>query len=260
MCQAKSNIYFLAYDTSLQDALSLHGTPPITSHYSCLSDFCIGTAINEGEQGEKRGMVNNQSFAALLEGTSITQAASAHESRSEQERMSPTNPLTAKEGELWEDMVTTMFIRHIPHGCTSTKFMKFIDLLGFKGLYDYYYQPLDHQTHEIRTYAFINFVTPAIAKSFQITTHCIQVHRGGCEGQSLCVVPSREQGLQSNIARYHSRTSERRKKHKRSCPIFPPVDFQKIPLAESRARQVIDGLPEMRRSLGWEPATSMLCV
>jgi len=225
----KSNICFgTTYVASLKDVLSYHGIPPGTSHY--LPDHV---------------------------GTTISQTTSAHTSRSDRGAMCLTSPLTTEEGDLLEDMATTLFIRHIPHGCTDVEFMKFIDFAGFRGLYDFYYHPFDRQTRQLRTYAFVNFVSPAVAKAFQIKVHGIQVYPGRHEGPPLCVVPSREQGLQSNTARYYTRTREEGKKRKRSCPIFPVVDFETIPHAEATAKQVIDAYPKMGQSLGWERGTNI---
>jgi len=195
--------------------------------------------------------------------TSAVQAISAHEMQAEQEQAmveesSSTTPWADQQSEAGEDMATTMFIRHIPFGCTNMEFMKFIDLQGFEGLYDYYYQPTDYQTGHQRTYAFVNFVTPNIAKAFKIKVHGMRLNAQ--DGHpSLSVIAAFEQGLYTNFARYYTRKVHRRKKHKCVCPVFPEVDLHSLPQAEATARQLIKAVGVERSTPSWKPAGNMFC-
>jgi len=239
---------------SLKAVVSVYGIPKSTS--DCLPDSCPGFGPSVGKLGEKRGITKSRSGTASSEGhtfsmactgtrefkKSVPEVASASQPRSAQEQAtaeetSCASELTTGEGEVLEKIATTMLIRNVPDGCTSTEFMNIIDLEGFKGLYDYYYQPMNYQTGRPRTYAFMNFVTPAIAKAFQIKTHGIKLYSGKHEVPPLCVCPAHEQGWHTHVVRYYACNQSR--KSKRSKPFFPKVDLQRIPQAEAEAKQLI---------------------
>jgi len=244
--------------SSLKAVMSFYGIPSRTS--DCLPVSCPGFAPTMRKQEEKIETTNNGLRRALPERhkvsmtcngtrvfkTSALEVTLASPSWSVQqqalaEEMCCENQLTTAESEVLEKMATTMLVRHIPDGCTSMDFMEIIDMEGFKGLYDYYYQPINYKTGNPRTYAFINFVTPVIAKAFQIKTHGINVHCGQQEIQTLCVCPAQEQGWHTHVARYYS--CNQSKKKRRSEPLFPRVDFKSISQAEAKATQLIDSLP-----------------
>jgi len=253
---------------SLKAVLSMYRTPKQST--GCLPDFSRGATIQHQEpnRGPASNWLNSAPFsqhtdAIMRDETqhckrSAVQATPAHEMQAEQEQVmveesSCTTPWADQKGEAGEDMATTMFIRHIPFRYTNMEFMKFIDLQGFKGLYDYYYQPTDYQTGHQRTYAFVNFVTPSIAKAFKTKVHGMQLDAQD-EHPPLSVITAYEQGLYMNFARYYTRKVHRRKKRKCVCPIFPEVDLRSLPQAEATARQLIEAVGMEHSTPHWKPA------
>jgi len=160
------------------------------------------------------------------------------------------------EGELLKEAsATTMMIRHI--SCTDDDFLQIVNLYGFKGLYDYYYRPLDYTTGFQRTYAFMNFASPIIAKAFELRFDGMQLLDCKEQDQGLSVFPALEQGLGTNVCRYYTRKAQQRKKHKRALPLFLNVDFKNIAHAEAEAERLIRFLQRAQKVPKWERATHL---
>jgi len=138
-----------------------------------------------------------------------------------------------------ERNVTTIMVQNIPAQFTIWEFLNNIDNQFFKGLYDYYYQPVDYQTRAMKAFAFVNFVSPAIAALFKIRFHGKRLPSCHSEDEPILVLAALEQGLEANVVKYFTRKAERQRTHMRSRPIFPEVDFSRIREAEARASEVM---------------------
>jgi len=160
------------------------------------------------------------------------------------------------EGELLKEVsATTMMIRHIP--CKSDEFLQIVNFSGFKGLYDYYYRPMDYTTGCQRSYAFMNFASPIIAKAFELRFDGVQLSSCKEREPGLSVFPAIEQGLGTNVCRYYTRKATQQRKHKRALPLFLNVDFQDIPRAEAEAKRLIRILQSAQKTPKWERAVHL---
>ncbi|CAJ1455847.1 unnamed protein product [Effrenium voratum] len=63
--------------------------------------------------------------------------------------------------------ITTAMIRNVPNQLNRKQFVERLDQLGFQGLYDFVYVPMDRATRMNVGYAFVNFVRPEIFRLCQ---------------------------------------------------------------------------------------------
>jgi len=97
------------------------------------------------------------------------------------------------------DDCTTVMIRHIPLQLTQRQLVRDISALGFAKHFDFVYIPLDSRRRANRGIAFVNFVSPFVARRFAE----IAVGRllGGSE-QTVEIVPADVQGFGANVERH----------------------------------------------------------
>eukprot|EP00928_Gymnodinium_smaydae_P021596 TRINITY_DN18451_c0_g1_i1.p1 TRINITY_DN18451_c0_g1~~TRINITY_DN18451_c0_g1_i1.p1 ORF type:complete len:322 (+),score=35.43 TRINITY_DN18451_c0_g1_i1:234-1199(+) len=98
------------------------------------------------------------------------------------------------------DLRTTLMLRNLPTNYTRSSVATMIDSLGFAGMYDFLYVPIDFKTCGGRGYAFVNMVNASVASQLMIAF----------QGYSKWSIPSRKrgqgvwsdcQGLQENVHR-----------------------------------------------------------
>lgn len=145
------------------------------------------------------------------------------------------------------EAITTLVIQNIPLHCTTHMLMDEISNVGFTGVYNFLYHPVDHQTKNHRSYAFVNFVTPRIATAFHLLFHGAFLNSE--DEVPVCVVAAREQGISANTACFYTRKSEQRNRL-RARPIRPKVDKDRVLEVEAYARQLLTILPDMPISGG----------
>lgn len=94
---------------------------------------------------------------------------------------------------------TTAMLRNLSTSCSLQSLIDLLDQNGFKSTYDFIYVPMKMLSDMSFGYAFVNFVSPEEARSFQ-------VHFQGLifDGQKLQVEWSKVQGLHSNVERYRN--------------------------------------------------------
>merc|ERR1719446_1944355 len=97
---------------------------------------------------------------------------------------------------------TTVMIRNMPNNYTRDMLLELVDSMGFAGLYDFAYLPVDFQSQAGLGYAFINFGTVADAQL------CFERFEGFSNwkvpSEKVCTVTwsSPTQGLEQHIDRY----------------------------------------------------------
>jgi len=64
------------------------------------------------------------------------------------------------------EIQTTVMMRNIPNNYTRNMLLEMIDNAGFKGLYDFFYLPMDFGRCANLGYAFVNLVTPEATLNF----------------------------------------------------------------------------------------------
>eukprot|EP00928_Gymnodinium_smaydae_P034367 TRINITY_DN24371_c0_g2_i1.p1 TRINITY_DN24371_c0_g2~~TRINITY_DN24371_c0_g2_i1.p1 ORF type:complete len:322 (-),score=40.14 TRINITY_DN24371_c0_g2_i1:361-1233(-) len=113
----------------------------------------------------------------------------------------------AKSGETHDaEKRTTVLMRNIPRGYTSTKLMRTIDEEGFSGLYDFLYVPMVMNRRCALGYAVVNLVDPYYAKRFMTV---FEGHSRWCTmSRNVCHIVWAEQlqGLQAHIAHFRNAT------------------------------------------------------
>jgi len=101
-----------------------------------------------------------------------------------------------------EEWRTTVMIRNMPNNYTRDMLLELVDSMGFAGLYDFAYLPVDFQSQAGLGYAFINFATVADAQL------CFDRFEGFSNwkvpSEKVCTVTwsSPTQGLEAHIERY----------------------------------------------------------
>lgn len=99
--------------------------------------------------------------------------------------------------------VTTLMIRNIPNRYSRKMVMDELDLLGFRGHYDFIYVPMDKFTHWNVGYAFVNFVEPKYASRCMVVLTNYQFRRfKRASGKVAQVAPAHIQGLDNNLKYY----------------------------------------------------------
>jgi len=122
--------------------------------------------------------------------------------------------------------------------CTTSMLIQEINGQGFKGVYNFLYHPLDHQTRNQRPFAFVNFATPLIATAFFLHFNgtYLKCSHGGCG--PLTVLAAMDQGMAANEARYYSRKSESRRRF-RARPFNLVVDDKRVLEVGAYARKLL---------------------
>jgi len=106
-----------------------------------------------------------------------------------------------------ERSVTTLMIRNLPREVTQSEFLQELDANGFADLYDFAYMPTSFEQQESKGYAFVNFISVAVAGTFigawHKSRHC------GARGPFLNISPATVQGLEANIQKWGGQRMER---------------------------------------------------
>mmetsp|Transcript_8142 Transcript_8142/g.24705 ORF Transcript_8142/g.24705 Transcript_8142/m.24705 type:complete len:325 (-) Transcript_8142:346-1320(-) len=119
--------------------------------------------------------------------------------------------------------MTTVMIRNLPSALSQPGFLSELDSSGFKDLYDFAYMPSSFEESHGKGFAFVNFITPAIAGTFMGAWYRSQ--RFGNEGTQLNLSPAAMQGLEANYSRWARQRIDRIRN-----PAFRP--FFKFPNAD----------------------------
>jgi len=99
---------------------------------------------------------------------------------------------------------TTLMMRNIPNDYTRDDVLHLLDSLGFAGLYDFFYLPIDFMRNVGLGYAFVNFVSHISAESARCLLHGFKDWRVQTKKVMEVYWSELSQGLQSNIERYQN--------------------------------------------------------
>lgn len=96
---------------------------------------------------------------------------------------------------IYPGITSTVMLRNIPARYTPEALSQFVDMAGFKDVYDYIHIPMDFRSRCSKGYAFINFSIPALVPLFasQITDRTL------CDSKVLRVCGAVHQGLHENV-------------------------------------------------------------
>ncbi|PFH32561.1 RNA recognition motif 2 protein [Besnoitia besnoiti] len=97
---------------------------------------------------------------------------------------------------------TTVMLRNIPNKYTQEMMITLLNET-YKGLFDFFYLPIDFRNSCNVGYCFINFVHPFVAAHFKRAFHNLKLT--AFKSQKICACTwGRVQGLQANIAHYRN--------------------------------------------------------
>lgn len=97
--------------------------------------------------------------------------------------------------------ITTMMLKNIPCRKSQEEVAMHIDQKGFSGRYDFFYLPRDVKFRANLGYAFINFLTPEDASSFEQEMNGYRFNGSGST-KACAIVPAHVQGLVNNLAAF----------------------------------------------------------
>ena len=101
-----------------------------------------------------------------------------------------------------ESNYTTVMLRNIPNKYTQTSLLEAIDSRGFRGLYNFFYLPVDFKNGCNMGYAFINFVNHDAADMFMSAFKGYQLPAKSTKVCDVCW--ARVQGFKANIEHYRN--------------------------------------------------------
>ena len=97
--------------------------------------------------------------------------------------------------------VTTLMIRNIPNRYTQSELMTELREAGFDNKFDFFYLPMDHETHANFGYAFINFLDEREVGPFTKRFNGLKLNRF-TSNKIIQIVPAQLQGFQANLQHY----------------------------------------------------------
>jgi hypothetical protein len=99
---------------------------------------------------------------------------------------------------------TTAMLRNLPNNYSRAMLLELIDSQGFAGQYDFVYLPMDFKSHASLGYAFVNLLTPQLAKQFW--NKLDGFHQWAVPSQKVCSMSwsHPHQGLQAHTDRYRN--------------------------------------------------------
>jgi hypothetical protein len=100
--------------------------------------------------------------------------------------------------------MTSLMLRNIPNNLKRDALLELFDNLGFKGLYDFVYLPIDFSRNSNVGYCFVNLVEAAVASKFQATFQGFQGWRGSSRKVCEAVWTELNQGLACHVDRYRN--------------------------------------------------------
>lgn len=112
--------------------------------------------------------------------------------------------VAASGGTLSSEDFTTIMIRNLPVRLTQQRLMQELADTGFAGAFDFCYMPFCFNSGEGKGFAFVNFITPPLARVFMSAWRGVRPFGIGASEQALNISYGALQGLDANIARWDS--------------------------------------------------------
>eukprot|EP00747_Dinoflagellata_sp_TGD_P042923 gnl/TRDRNA2_/TRDRNA2_142384_c1_seq1.p1 gnl/TRDRNA2_/TRDRNA2_142384_c1~~gnl/TRDRNA2_/TRDRNA2_142384_c1_seq1.p1 ORF type:complete len:409 (+),score=83.17 gnl/TRDRNA2_/TRDRNA2_142384_c1_seq1:66-1229(+) len=146
-------------------------------------------------------------------------------------------------------IVHTVMMRNLPNKYTQQMLLEEINLAGFAGTFDFFYLPIDPETHANRGYAFVNFDNPRNAHKFMAAFEGRQMHHFNSKKVVSCMAATL-QGFEANYSHYATARVSRGEPHAR--PLFlreprPSATMQNSMIKNSMRRPRQNGMSEGNR-------------
>jgi len=146
-----------------------------------------------------------------------------------------------------EDSRTTVMLRNLPNNYTRAMFVELLETLGFGGVYNFLYLPIDFKTQAALGYAFVDLAHPSVVQHFWNVFHGFS--NWSMPSRKKCFVTWCEpsQGLQTLAERYrnspvmHESVPDEYKpmllEHGKRVPFLPPTKTIRQPRARDCRRK-----------------------
>jgi hypothetical protein len=108
-------------------------------------------------------------------------------------------PLVSHSGQ--GSSITTLMIRNIPNRYMQSELLAEIREAGYDKKFDFFYLPMDHETHANFGYAFINFIDERTVEPFTKRFNGLKLNRF-TSNKIIQIVPAQLQGFQANLQHY----------------------------------------------------------
>ena len=187
--------------TKASDASSPNPTPAVSSDEAKSAVGSIEKTAQANESAASESSPTNNSVARR-QGLAAAARAPPTRVNNHQLRLRAAGnekaPLaaTATSGE-----VTTLMIRNIPNRYTQSELLNEIREAGFDNKFDFFYLPMDHETHANFGYAFINFLDEREVGPFTKRFNGLKLNRF-TSNKIIQIVPAQLQGFQANLQHY----------------------------------------------------------
>lgn len=114
--------------------------------------------------------------------------------------------------------LTTMMLRNIPSSCTQDQFYELLETIGFRGMVDFLYVPVDFSNERNFGYAFVNFRTAASATEFKERFDGVEMSK--CFPTFHCDAEDSESAGSSNGALQRQRKAKKSNRDE-VCKVLP---------------------------------------
>jgi hypothetical protein len=102
------------------------------------------------------------------------------------------------------DGMTSLMLRNLPNNLKRSALLELFDALGFQGLYDFVYLPIDFARNANVGYCFVNLVDAVAASKFQAAFQGFQGWTGSSRKVCEAVWSEFNQGLACHVDRYRN--------------------------------------------------------
>lgn len=137
----------------------------------------------------------------------------------------------------------TVMMQQIPFDYMQADLLEEIHGDGFEGTYDFFFLPLSSKASSNLGFAFINFLSPALAEAFY-HRYCGQRLKHFHAPAALHVIPAGVQGFVASVERFFAAWQARKHFRKRksfSVPVFlRPVPAHLLTSLSSQARDALE--------------------
>jgi len=100
--------------------------------------------------------------------------------------------------------MTSIMLRNIPNNLKRDALLELFDALGFQGLYDFLYLPIDFSRNSNVGYCFVNLINATAASKFQAMLHGFHGWTGSSRKVCEAVWSQLSQGLACHVDRYRN--------------------------------------------------------
>jgi hypothetical protein len=119
---------------------------------------------------------------------------------------------------------TTVMMKDVPLKYTQRKLIREINSLGFMGLYDFLYLPMDSRTHANRGFAFINMVSVEAAEEFHKKLHGQFLRHFSTNAENaISILPADLQGFEENALQYANTINQGKRTGHTKPAFFRPL-------------------------------------